>query len=247
MDSFRTAGLHGRLPTSRERVTHNLSPQFVMGWDHWIQRCMPQAQLQLGPAWLEVYLTSPIWRFVLSSGVMGQQLWCGVMMPSVDRGGQYCPLVMAQPLADDVLPTAVFDKAELWFQALEQVALSALTEEYSVVELTQTLDRIPPPDIQQTVFDRTWSVHRPLVIPFENSGQSTQQSFSSVLHELLLQQYPSYSLWWSMGSERVRPVQLVSGHLPSPQCYTALLSGDWEGCGWDIPFTLHANKDNQNE
>jgi len=42
---------------------------------------------QMGDEWLDTYLTSPIWRFVLSSGVIDTQHWAGIMLPSVDQVG----------------------------------------------------------------------------------------------------------------------------------------------------------------
>ena len=64
--------------------------------------------------WLDGYLASPSWRFLLMPGVMDGQPWAGVLMPSVDRVGRYYPLTIARPL-----PALPADAG----QAVEPVAL----------------------------------------------------------------------------------------------------------------------------
>ncbi len=69
--------------------------------------------------WLDLYLTSPAWRFVCAGGACGPRPAIGLMVPSVDRVGRYFPLTLvAHPLAeiDMVAATeqsaAFFERAE---------------------------------------------------------------------------------------------------------------------------------------
>ncbi|MGB3621488.1 type VI secretion system-associated protein TagF [Ketobacter sp. MCCC 1A13808] len=233
-------GLHGRIPAYRDVVTRNLRSEFVLTWNQWIQRSMPVAQDNLGSEWLDTYLTSPLWRFVFSAGLVGQNVWCGVMMPSVDRTGQYYPFMLAQPLPATTLPTALFSEAELWFQALEQIALESLQPDGTLQQIESRLHALPRPETRVNTAATGWEMNRPVAVNLTVSPYNPLQSYPSLLHELLRQRYPSYSLWWSMGSERVAPAQLISGYLPTPQCYTSLLAGDWDERGWDTPFATNA-------
>ena len=48
----------------------------------------------LGDRWLDLYLTSPAWRFACAAGVCGPAPVVGLMAPSVDRVGRYFPLAL---------------------------------------------------------------------------------------------------------------------------------------------------------
>jgi len=67
-----------------------------------------------GEDWLDSYLTAPIWRFLLSSGVCGQMPMLGVMMPSVDRVGRYFPLTVVVELPASVPPMALTIHGRQW-------------------------------------------------------------------------------------------------------------------------------------
>ena len=97
-------GLYGKLPAHGDFLSRNLPPEFVQGWDDWLQRSVASSQEQLGGSWLDLYLTSPLWRFVISSGVIDDQVWAGVMMPSVAKVGRYFPLTLVMPYGQNATP-----------------------------------------------------------------------------------------------------------------------------------------------
>src|SRR5205809_1766736 len=69
----------------------------------------------------------PIWRFVLSPGMLTPNAWAGIMVPSVDAVGRYFPLAVASALPSaslDVVGTLL--AAEAWFDEMEAIALSAI-------------------------------------------------------------------------------------------------------------------------
>ncbi|CAD5198876.1 Protein phosphatase ImpM [Pseudomonas sp. FEN] len=86
------------------------------------------SQQQLGADWLNVYLVSPLWRFVLAAGVCGPDALAGVLMPSIDRVGRYFPLTVAQPLDPGHALTAVLGGADSWFEQVETLLLATLEE-----------------------------------------------------------------------------------------------------------------------
>ena len=91
-------GFFGKLPALGDFVERALPAEFVTPWDAWLQRAIAASRASLGEQWLDIYLTSPLWRFVLGAGPCGARAWAGVMMPSVDRVGRYFPLTVAAPL-----------------------------------------------------------------------------------------------------------------------------------------------------
>lgn len=91
-------GFYGKVATHGDFVSRRLPRSFLDPWDHWLQDCLRYSQEQLGADWLDVYLTSPVWRFALAPGVCGDGAWTGVLIPGVDRVGRYFPLTVAAPL-----------------------------------------------------------------------------------------------------------------------------------------------------
>ncbi|HNE17755.1 MAG TPA: SDR family oxidoreductase, partial [Rhodocyclaceae bacterium] len=47
-------------------------------------------------------------------------------------------------------------------------------------------------------------------------------------------------LWWTDGSSLIEPSCLLLAGLPAPEQYTALLKGNWSGCGWRS-VAMHPN------
>lgn len=236
MSPNNAAGLHGKLPQYAGFITRRLSMSYTQAWDDWLQRGMEASQRALGSLWLDHYLTSPIWRFVLGTGIVDQQVWAGVMLPSVDRDGGYYPLVIAQPMAPTVLPTLVMVEAQTWFAELEQLALGVLQQNHKLDDVVQSLPRLCPGLIQHNGVHQPWEIGKPAAQFSQHGDINPLHGYPALLHELLRQRYSSYSLWSSAGSERVTPANLVSGYLPSPQCYTSLIAGDWSQRGWSSPF-----------
>ena len=101
------AGFYGKLPALGDFVGRRLGRDFVTPWDDWLQLSMAASRNQLGDAWLDTYLTSPLWRFVLSAGVCGEEARAGVLMPSVDRVGRNVPLALVTTLPAGVSLPAV--------------------------------------------------------------------------------------------------------------------------------------------
>ncbi|HEX7968785.1 MAG TPA: type VI secretion system-associated protein TagF, partial [Stellaceae bacterium] len=93
-------GFFGKVPARGDFVSRRLVRDFTEPWDGWLQDALAMSAQQLAEAWLSTYLTAPIWRFLLSSGVCGEMPMLGVVMPSVDRVGRYFPLTLAVAVPD---------------------------------------------------------------------------------------------------------------------------------------------------
>jgi type VI secretion system protein ImpM len=77
-----------------------------------------------------VYLTFPVWRFLLPVGVLGSTAWTGVLMPSVDRVGRYFPLTLATPLNRSDFDGLGLDDLEVLLKGLEYAGLAGLDGEH---------------------------------------------------------------------------------------------------------------------
>lgn len=180
-------GAFGKIPAIGDFLRLNLSAGFVQAWDTWLQTRLSSLKDALAASWDEHYLSAPIWRFTLPAGHAGQQPVCGVLMASVDRVGRQYPLTLASP-APAASPAALhFTNGDL-FQQLEDVALSALDDDYSVAELNQALNDL---HVQEP---------RPAIL--EGGRFVGQQDPSTALAAYLLDQTHGNAGIWSTAIER---------------------------------------------
>jgi type VI secretion system protein ImpM len=232
-------GFYGKLPSLGDFVTRRLPAQFVQPWDLWLREAMAASQAQLAQDWLDHYLTSPLWRFVLSPGLAGQDGWAGVLMPSVDRVGRYFPLTLARPLSPGANPYRTLCRPD-WFERAESVALSGLDDAFDLdaFETRGLALESPEPSLEPSVASPSdASAHRA-----ERGGDAWQMGVASpaqlqdacpvLLEQALGELFFAYSLWSTSGSERVAPSLLACQGLPNPAGFAALLAGDWGGRGW---------------
>jgi type VI secretion system protein ImpM len=138
--SLSTPGWFGKLSCLGDFASRRLPPAWIACCDHWLCAGLSQSRADLGAAWLEAYLSAPLWRFAWGPQVVDAQAWFGVWMPSCDNVGRYFPLVIAQAL--DIPPP------EAWYQHLGQAALQTLVEGdgSSVAAFEAALQRSPVGD-----------------------------------------------------------------------------------------------------
>src|SRR5262249_24352911 len=118
-------GFHGKLVAKGDFVTRPLPGSFLDPWDAWLQDVGGGSRQRMGEAWLDAYLTSPIWRFVLSAGLCGNAPAAGVLMPSVDRVGRYFPLSLAAILPEGAEPVELSVSAGGWVSGAAAAVPSA--------------------------------------------------------------------------------------------------------------------------
>ena len=242
MGAVMQQGYYGKLPVVGDFVTRRLPKAFVSVWDQWLQAAIAVSQEQLGDAWMDAYLFSPIWRFGLSPGVCGEFAWAGVLMPSVDKVNRHYPLTMAFSIQDaDMLPYLFGTKAgEDWFKELENLALACL-DGLSADALDAQLQAIhaPPflPACSAAIIPRSTSGANPTKHAYHVTAQSFEQQSSVFLQmtaTLLNRFMPGYSYWSPFDSDNICPSLLVCEGLPPIDAYVALLTGDWAQRGWAL-------------
>jgi type VI secretion system ImpM family protein len=138
------SGFYGKLPEVGDFVQRQLPAAFVQPWDRWLRESLVSSQAQLGDRWLEIYLVSPLWRFVLAAGVLNPTAWAGVLMPSVDRVGRYFPLTIATPLAGRSDCLIDVTAAAAWFAQVETVALLGLHTGCTLATFEAQVLALPP-------------------------------------------------------------------------------------------------------
>lgn len=151
MDAAELPGWHGKLPSLGDFASRRLPPEFVEVWDGWLAAGLAALREAAPDRWLEGYLASPIWRYLLLPGVLpgalGQHGWAGVLMPSVDRAGRYFPFTVAWPLARLPRDADAYTALHRWLRQLDDLAADALQDDWTVAQLETELARLKPPPL----------------------------------------------------------------------------------------------------
>jgi type VI secretion system protein ImpM len=239
MEIGASPGFFGKLPANGDFVSRRLPRNFIDPWDQWLQAAIASSREQLGGAWLDDYLTSPIWRFALSAEVAGPLPCSGIMMPSVDKAGRYFPLTLATFLPTSVNLFQIAGISQTWYEAAEAVALSVLEEDPPDMELLDSQiialgllvstgvgeSGNTPPDSGEAHL-KSWHVSM-------QSVTGLMDALPVMVKRLAELRFGTYSLWWSAGSEQIEPAILMCEGLPPATGYSAMLGGGWQKYGWD--------------
>ncbi len=246
-------GFYGKLPSHGDFLRRRVDEGFVAVWDEWLQECLQATRAALGPRWLDIYLTSPVWRFACAPGVFGRRPVVGLMAPSVDRVGRYFHLTIVAALPDHVNIVNAVTAGGSFFDSAERLALDALAAERGdfetfdrqVAALGMELDALTAP--VRFALDRSasavlgeslsrWRI--PIATPVELGPV-----FQALVAERLLAVHDPAVIWWTDGSEYVEPSCLISRGLPEPETFAALLDGAWDAHAWEgVPAVIEAEE-----
>ena len=229
-------GYHGKLIAKGDFVTRRLPRSFVGPWDSWLQDVVGGSRTRMGEAWLDAYLTSPIWRFALSAGLCGESAAAGVLMPSVDRVGRYFPLTVVAMLADgnDLLAVPVAGAG--WFGKCEELVRSALADAFDFDGFDAQVAALGLPAAGESGLAAASALGGDpgpglrLAIP---SADAVDQAYRQLAERFLSASYRPFSLWWTSGSEDGAGTFIACNGLPSVEGFAAFLDGRWSAWGWD--------------
>lgn len=236
-------GVFGKLPSHGDFLRRRVPDAFVLAWDAWLQLSIAASRELLGEHWLDVFLTSPAWRFSFSAGICGPTPIAGLMVPSVDRVGRYFPITVAWQPPEDFGPLAVTSQCGAWFEAVERHIIETLgqqdvdfeTFDTELLALNELLDEactlprvtLDPEDASALTVSASSQCHLPI-----GSVAELGNVFEQLLQHRLQAQFDPLALWWTEGSTRVVPSCLVISRLPAPQSFVAFLDGSWTESGW---------------
>jgi type VI secretion system protein ImpM len=231
-------GFYGKLPAHGDFIYRNLPSGFIHAWDSWLQGFVSCSQEQLGESWLDIYLTSPIWRFAFSEGVIDQHVWAGIMLPSVDRVGRYFPFSIVTCSHAALNPLEVISQTQ-WYETLESLALKALDGQVSIDELAEEINQHPLTQTLIYTSDARPNNKLGTIIKFDFEEQSPNSVFPYLLNSSLKESLSSYSAWSTEGSQQMQPCLFYCRGLPQLQGLAAMLDGQWDHWGWNEPCHLN--------
>lgn len=231
-------GLFGKLPAHGDFIYRDLPARFINVWDQWLQGYIGTSREKLGDQWLDVYMTSPIWRFALSEGAVDENAWAGIVLPSVDRVGRYFPFSIATRLAPQVNPTEFLSLRTNWYKAIEDAALRALDGSLHIDDLVEELNDVNPMGKVAHKRGAPLSHQNNMMVRTAGAEHVAQSVLPFMLDACLANSLSSYSIWSTAGSELIDPCVFVSKGLPALSGVSAMLSGQWQASNWQEPFVL---------
>jgi type VI secretion system protein ImpM len=242
MEGRTSIGFFGKLPCNGDFLQRRVPQSFLEVWDPWLQECMHASKSALQENWLNSYLTSPVWRFVLPDAACGSGAYAGAMAPSVDRVGRYFPLTIVMQIDIGVNPLEFAAQQGAWFDALEALIVTALEHpqielewfDGQVLELASQLTQGSLGEDLDALFGRndfpqqgaSWRV--PL-----RSAAGLQEAVRAFAYREISRQLRPATVWWSEGSGAATPSWLSQRGLPAPHTFGAMLTGEWLQHGWN--------------
>lgn len=235
MDTANGIGFYGKLPCRGDFLQRRAPMPFVDVWDAWLQECMHASKEQLQDAWLDAYLTGPVWRFVLDADVCGEDSYAGILVPSVDRVGRYFPLTVVAQLAAGQCPLDVACDASAWFEAAEALVLDALeAETLDIDAFDESIARLGEPLAMERARESSSLMHAlpgneaPMhstrwQVPLE-SARSLQRAINVFAYREMSRAMEPLTLWWTEGSQRLHASWLTMRGLPEARAFASMLS-----------------------
>jgi type VI secretion system protein ImpM len=226
-------GWYGKLPSLGDFASRRLPAEFIEAWDDWLANGLLAWRERAPDSWLDDYLAGPSWRFVLMPGALpdvapgtvpgAAAIWSGVLMPSVDRVGRYFPLTLAQPLAQLPLDATQTGALLSWLQRLDDLAVDALQDDWSVEQLESELQRLGPcPQHSPAAQDLAPAQITQASLELHPSG-GVAELLAGLARGQLLQQLQGKALWLSCDGQG-RPVLRITSGLPQALDFSTLMT-----------------------
>jgi len=220
-------GFYGKLPSYGDFIQKRLPRDFIAPWDEWLQTGIAAAKERLPSQWLTFYLNCPAWKFVLGSGVCGEQPCAGVTIPSVDKVGRYFNFTLATMLPLYTVPAHFLIRHFDWLEQLEELALRILEQEMDQDQIEVAIGDFSVLPVAaepiRPVFDSDQDYLR---LTFYEPTEARHQ-VQALLHELIQARGGEhYGIWMQRGSTQVNAQILCCGAMPSTELFLDLLMNE---------------------
>ena len=241
----KTISYYGKLPSHGDFISQHMPRAFTEVWDSWLQENLVHWKNTLQGNWVADYLTMKPYRFILSSGIAGEVIWCGVLLPSRDQAGRLFPFTVCIPLsASETSVLNLFETHHDWLDKLEVLAIKCLMPDFDKEKLQgefqKSLEELAlqcPSYVEQsnsyTCTTETGSTQQSAFAwhssALKGKDKASVNDLSSNLLNTVLKEYcHSYSIWWTRNDN---DFMLCQG-LPNTDLTPAFIDGQWNQWNW---------------
>ncbi len=219
-----SSGYFGKLPMRGDFIQRNMSAEFAHTWDNWLQSVISASNHNLGHQWLNYYLVSPIWRYLIPQQSQTYQL--GVMLPSVDKVGRYFPFTISTCITPEADASRIITKNRDWFDMAENIALQALGDSIDYDRLNSMTDEL---HVNNNTPISVRGARMSFRIPVDQLSSLNNALDESRQHQPSQPQF-NLSYWWNEGNHEISGNLICCEGMPDDNIYTAMLDGKWSLC-----------------
>ena len=220
----------GKIADLGDFANRRLNQDAAQALDSWLAEGIATSRAQLGERWLNVYLTSPLWRFAWAPGLLDASWWFGVMMPSVDNVGRYFPLVVLQARAAPPASAEALSRLERWYDAVADTALQTLQPgtsldqfEVALAQLAQSTP-LPAEGAIAGLGAAQWPERTRCEIA---GGASLAQWLPALTLSETVRRFQGCSLWWPLRPGVHDSSASIAVGLPGRDSFARMLEGVW--------------------
>lgn len=220
-------GWFGKVVMLGDFAHRRVSQDFIKTCDPWLSQCLSASRVQLGTAWLDTYLSGPLWRFAWAPDVVDGHWWFGVLMPSVDAVGRYFPLVVCSSHQNPPMSTDACDGLSAWFTAVCQAALGTLQPGASLQGFEADLANAPQWPAAEQVEPPVVQANGQRVRLLLRGTPSPAQWAQALAGPLFIKAYAGHSFWSPVQPAGPEDSLTVLPGLPEPDQFSRMLEGRW--------------------
>jgi len=134
-------GWFGKLPSTGDFASRGI-PHFLKETIHgWMSSGMAALAHSRPQEWQAAYLVSPVWHFLMNSGIWDRPALVGCLAPSVDKVGRFSPLMVLRSFdKSDVY--SVLPPDSRWLYRVDAMLRRAIGKRISVDDLHSLLRRL---------------------------------------------------------------------------------------------------------
>lgn len=223
-------GLYGKLPCKRDFVAEGVPRGFLPMWEPWLQGSLGASRMALGSRWQEIYLAAPIWRFWIGPAHCGRTV-TGAFMPSVDGVGRWFPLtLMAAAEEGETLAPPTESPNEAWFEAVEDLLLSALDEGRVWEDLTRDLAGLAtPPAVARRALPAGAVLTADGLLATAAAEPTAAAAFAALGAAGAAAEAATSIWWWTVGGGAFPAMAVTGRRLPDPARFHGFLTGRFDG------------------
>jgi type VI secretion system protein ImpM len=236
-------GYFGKVPAMPDFVFHGLSMRAIDAWSVHLTYWLAAGRKAAAEDWTRRFLSSPVWRFAVSSNVFGPDCWVGLLAGSADSVGREFPFIVMMTAGFDPAQSQPIRMLDARLDPVEELALAFMEGHASQAELVKATSEAAAAierDLDAGVADGTTSG---LIIPHENhdavcfshadgeprEGKPAAYSWPAAKNN---KHAANLCLWWHEGSEDRAADFCVTRGMPPHDSASAFFLGDWETHGW---------------
>lgn len=230
-------GCFGKVRSCGDFISRHIPHAIESKFNDWLDAGLIETKHKFQQRWLDYYLTSPVWNFVIAWPAQDRSV-AGVMMPSMDKVGRYFPLIALHEIEGNGSLKLDLN------QDIEDLLLSSLDKGLELEDFIAGLDQIggnnrfsrevPIKEVTRIHTHNLGNLEKissQLLARNHLSQETANDNFAIYQHESETNVQPQ-SIWWTRGSEQMGPTMLCCQEFPPIEGIHATLDGSWVESGW---------------